>query len=267
MMVGRLAKTWLAGFLLLWAQAGLAAEKVPLYTYYVDPPFAVGADSLTDKLAAWLSQRSQGRYLFVPTQLPRRRLDALIAQPHWRGVVAWANPAWFDETVRPRQSWTRPYMVDANLVVSLRSEPIAYENDRSLEGRRVGSVLGFSYPDLDAMLKAGKLTRDDANGEFQNLLKLKLQRVQVAFLQASSFPYFRREFPDMDDWAYVAAKPRTVFERSLFMAPGQPALRAFLDAQLDLLIADRDWQTRLGTCPLVAPGLVRQMDATRKLCR
>ena len=245
------------------AVAAMAAERIPLYTYYADPPFAADSpDSLTDRLADWLTQRAHGRYRFVPTQLPRRRLDVLIHQPHWPGVVVWANPDWFGESSKPRQSWTRSYMADANLVVSLRSDPIDFVDDRSLEGRRVGSVLGYLYPDLDQLIKSGRLTRDDANSEFQNLLKLKLGRVHVAFLQASSFPYFRQREPDMAEWAYVAPKPRTVFERSMFVAPGQPELLAFLNVQLDALVEDRDWQGRLGTCALIGPA-----SAKSRLCR
>jgi len=258
------------GFLLwmLGAATAMAAERIPLYTYYADPPFAAdNPDSLTDKLADWLTQRAQGRYQFVPTQMPRRRLDVLVQHPHWPGVVAWANPAWFGESRNPRQSWTRSFMADANLVVSLRSHPLDTVDASSLQGRRVGTVLGFSYPDLEPLLKSGQLKRDDAAGEFQNLLKLKLERVQVAFLQASSFPYFRHKFPDVEQWAYIAPKPRTVFARYLFLAPGQPALQSFLEAQLDALVADPGWQARLGTCPLIAPALATAPDSLRKLCR
>lgn len=266
--------TWLVRGFLLWVlgvvatTAAMAVERIPLYTYYSDPPFATDKpDSLTDQLADWLTQRAQGRYRFVPTQLPRRRLDILIRQPHWPGVVAWANPAWFGESSNPRQSWTRSYMADANLVVSLRSHPLEIIDAQSLQGLRVGTVLGFSYPDLEPLLTSGQLKRDDAMGEFQNLLKLKLERVQVAFLQASSFPYFRHKFPDVEQWAYIAPKPRTVFARYMFLAPGQPALQSFLAAQLDALVADPAWQARLGTCPMIASALATGPDSLRKLCR
>ena len=232
--------------LLLFAAAS-AAERIPLYTYYADPPFSLTTPhSLTKELAQWLSERSRGRYQFEPVMLPRLRLEMLIAQPTWKGVVAWANPVWLNKSLAARQRWTRPYMTDANLVVSLRSAPVNYVDDHSLEGLHLGTVLGFSYPDLERLINAGLITREDVNGEFQNLLKLKAHRVQAVFLQASSFPYFREQFPDMDQWAYISPKPRTVFERSMFLAPGQPALEAFLDKQLELLASDPQWRVRFG---------------------
>lgn len=251
--------------LLLAAFQAASAERIPLYTYYNDPPLAAGnADSLTDRLAAWLSSQSNGRYEFVATQMPRRRLALLIKQAQWHGVVAWANPRWFGETEHPRQSWSNPYMVDANMVASLQSQPLEYLDDSSLSGQRVGSVQGFSYANTDNMIAAGKLLRDDSASELRNLMKLKQQRVHVAFLQASSFPYFRKHYPDLDQWIHVSARPRTVFKRYFFTAPDQPELAAFLNHQVDALIADRQWQTLLGTCKLLGPS---QNEAHRKLCR
>jgi polar amino acid transport system substrate-binding protein len=256
----------LAGALLLWAASPvLAAERIPLYSYYNDAPLAAGhPDSLTDQLAAWLTARANGRYEFIPTQLPRRRLVLMLKQPRWPGVVAWANPRWFGEVAHPHQSWSKPYMIDANMVVSLQSKPLDYLDDSSLAGQRVGSVQGFNYVDIDRMIASGAVLRDDADSELRNLMKLKQQRVRVAFLQAISLPYFRKQYPDLDQWLHVSAKPRTVFLRHFFSAPGQPDLAAFLNQQVDALIADHQWQTRLGTCKLVPPS---QSDAHRKLCR
>jgi ABC-type amino acid transport substrate-binding protein len=253
---------WLILALLPAAPAVLAADIIPLYVYYQDPLFAAGGpQSLTDKLAVWLTQRANGRYQFVPTQIPRRRLQLMIRQPHWHGVVAWANPRWFEETGQPRQNWSRPYMIDANMVASLRSAPVEYEDDQSLQGLRIGSVQGYHYKD------SAELLRDDADSEARTLLKLRQRRVPVAFLQASSFPFFRQQFPDLDDWIHLSAKPRTIFERAFFTAPDQPELLAFLNQQVDALLADRPWQELMGTCKLVKPRLAAATDAQRKLCR
>jgi len=43
---------------------------------------------------------------------------------------------------------------------------------------------------------SAELLRDDVDSEARNLLKLRQGRVPVAFLQASSFPLCRRQFPD-----------------------------------------------------------------------
>ncbi len=248
--------------LLAAARAASAADIVPLYVYYQDPLFAAGDPrGLTDQLAIWLTQRANGRYQFVPTQMPRRRLQLMIAQPHWYGVVAWANPRWFEQAGQAKQAWSRPYMIDANMVASLRSAPVEYQDDQSLQGMRIGSVQGYNYKD------SADLLRDDADSEARNLLKLRQGRVPVAFLQASSFPFFRRQFPDLDEWIHLSAKPRTIFDRAFFTAPDQPELLAFLNQQVDALIADRQWQALMGTCKLVKPRAAAATEAQRKLCR
>jgi len=263
-------RTWglLAGLaLLLHGRPAPAAESVPLYVYYADPTFAAGTPgSLTDQLAAWLTQRSNGRYRFVATQLPRRRLELMLEQPDWPGVVAWANPRWF-AAAGARQSWSRYYMVDANLVASLRSAPLEYVDDSSLYGQRIGTVQGYLYKNLEPLLKDGKLSRDDADTELRNLLKLQQRRVPVAFVQASSLPRFHRQFADLDRWLYLSARPRTVFERAFFTAPKQPELLDFLNRQADALLADQPWQDAFGTCKLVLPRQSGATDAQRKLCR
>ncbi|MFA9215729.1 MAG: hypothetical protein ACEQSK_01365 [Sphingomonadaceae bacterium] len=251
---------------LLGARPAAAVERLPLYVYYTDPTFAAGApDSLTDKLASWLTERANGRYEFVPTQLPRRRLERLLEQPRWHGVVAWSNPRFFAASAR--QSWSRYYMVDANLVASLRSAPLEYVDDSSLNGLHIGTVQGFSYKNLEPLVQSGQLVRDDADTEARNLLKLQQRRVPVAFLQASSLPQFRQQFADLDSWLYLSARPRTVFERAFFTSANQPELMTFLNQQVDALLADKAWQDTFGTCKLVLPRQSGASEAQRKLCR
>ncbi len=256
-------KNALAGFLLVITAIGAAAtERIALYTYYPDPPFAAGSeDSFTDTLAAWLTERSAGKYAFVPTQVPRRRLEMMVKDPHWTGIVAWANPLWFGKDAEQRYSWTRPYMLDANLVVSLRANPVDFTSDQSLAGHKLGTVLGYTYPDLDLALRSGALSKEDSLSEFSNLLKLKGGRVDVAFLQASSVTYFKKKLPDFEAWAYLASKPRTVFTRRLFIRPGQPELLDFLNAQMSALVADKTWRKRFGTCDVFAK------DVSEGLCK
>ncbi|MYM40921.1 amino acid ABC transporter substrate-binding protein [Duganella qianjiadongensis] len=259
---------WLAclALCLPW-RLGLAAQTIPLYVFYSGPTFAVGMPgNLSEKMADWLTQRSAGRYQFIATQLPRRRLQLMLEQSHWQGVVAWANPRWFGAAAA-RQSWSSYYMVDANLVASLRSSPFDYQGDVSLHGQRIGTVEGFSYKGFDALLQAGVVSRDEADSEARNLLKLQQRRVPVAFLQASSMPRMRQLYPDLDSWLYLAARPRTVFERGFFLAPNQPQLLAFLNQQSAALLTDRQWQQEFDTCKHILPRNSGASEAQRKLCR
>ncbi len=228
-----------------------APQTLPLYTAYADPPLdASSPGNLTTRLAQWLSERSQGRYRFVPTQLPRGPLDALVAKPGWAGAVVWANPVWFDDTRRQRFLWTPAFMQSADLVVSRREQPVEYLLEgRSLQGLSVASVAGHRLVDLDGLVAAGKLRRVDVPRALDGLGLLQQGRVDAALVQAISMDYFRQRLPDLDGWLYVARQPRDTYGRHAFTAPGQAALRDFLARQLPMLAADPAWRAVLAPPP------------------
>ena len=229
---------------LLLHPAHAAPEQVPLYVGYADPPLSTTRpDSLTIKLAGALTEQSHGRYTFKATQLPRKRLTMTIADPAWKGVVAWANPAWFNDTSMSRYLWSAPFMTDTNLIVSTRDHPLEYSGDiQALAGLRVGTIFGHRYPDLDPLFRARTLERNDVASELQNLQKLKLGRLDAVLIQGSSLPYYREELPDLDHWLYVARTPRNSFQRFLFTNRHNTEMMDFLNAALVQLAHDPRWQ-------------------------
>ncbi len=229
---------------LLLQPAQAAPEQVPLYVGYADPPLSTTRpDSLTIKLAGALTEQSHGRYFFKAVQLPRKRLAMTIADPPWKGVVAWANPAWFNDAGMRRYLWSSPFMTDTNLVVSTRDHPLDYSGDiQALAGLRVGTIFGHRYPDLDPLFRARTLERNDVASELQNLQKLKLGRLDAVLIQASSLPYYREQLPDLDRWLYVARVPRNSFQRFLFTSLRNAELMSFLNTALAQLAHDPQWQ-------------------------
>lgn len=233
--------------LAFWFATQLAwgEQTVPIYTYYSDPPFSVAwPDSLTTRLADALTVKSNGVYRFKAVQLPRLRLDKMIEGAQWDGLVAWVNPPWFGDERKTRFAWSHPFMKDADLVVSSKPHPVEYEDGgKSLEGLRLGGVVGHRYTDVQALIDSGRLVRDDADSELQSVLKLKYGRVQVVFVQASSLPYLRQEVPDLDAWLYIARRPRDSYQRHLFASKGNKALIAFVDVALRKLGSEPFWQS------------------------
>ncbi|WP_269533005.1 ABC transporter substrate-binding protein [Chitinimonas sp. BJYL2] len=218
-------------------------EQIPLYTYYADPPYSPASpDNLTSKLAQALTARSGGRYQFVATLLPRRRLDETLSHPDWPGMVAWANPRWFGDAPMRRYLWSRPLMQDADLVISRKRQPVEYKQPESLIGLRVGGITGHRYVDLEALIQQNKVIRDDANTEHASLLKLKYERVDVAFVMASSLPYLEKTLPDLRSWMHIASEPRQRYARHLFTHPRQAALMAYADRVLAQLAEDPEWR-------------------------
>ena len=245
-------KHWLLSISLLGLNASaLAAEKVQLLTYYTSPPYAVdsvpAADSYTQRLAHWLSQWSGGRFEFVPRQVPRLRLDLMLANPEWRGVVAWANPLWFADPERQRFLWSAVLMRDRNLRVSRQADKVLFAGGHPLNRARFGGISGHQYEYLHAAFKSGLLVREDAQNELSNVLKLQHKRVDLILLQESSLPYLRAQLPDFARWAYIDPQPQLEFERFLFTSQHNPDLLLFLNQALPHLAQDPGWVQALQT--------------------
>jgi len=223
-----------------------AEQTVPLYTYYTDPPFFVSLEhNKTTQLADWLTQKASGRYRFQAIYLPRRRLNFIISQPNWQGVVAWANPSWFDDNSQSLYLWSRPFMQDIDLIASNRNKPIDFENSDSLNGLVFGGILGRRYHDFDLQVNQGKFRREDTVDIYQNLQKLKAGRIDVILLQGSNVSYLRQIYPDLDQWLYIAPKPRAVIQRHLFTNAENRELMSFLNKQLRAIAHDPQWKESL----------------------
>ncbi|WP_273429394.1 transporter substrate-binding domain-containing protein [Chitinibacter tainanensis] len=218
--------------LLLWLGlwgSSQAQTRVPLYTYYDEAPFALDRpDNWTQRLAEHLTQASRGKYLFTPTALPRRRLDRLLAQPGWNGVVAWGNPEFFPNVPTQQLRWSHSYLYDADLVVSRRERPVRFQGPPSLYGLRLGAVLGRQLNDFEDSIRAGLIVREDAPSTLSNLKKLRAGRIDCTLIQRTALPGLRQSFPDLEQWLYISPTPRRAFSRHFAVEPGQQALFEFL---------------------------------------
>lgn len=228
----------------LLAQAAAAAQLVPLYSYYTDPPYSPAlAGNLSHKLAAWLSRKSGGRYQFKATDIPRARLDRdVLARPGWLGVVAWVGPDFMLDPKMQKYWWSEPLLRDAVWIVSRRDKAVDFVDISSFDGLVFGAIRGRQLPDMDAAIAAGRFRREDGVGGEANLRKLQLGRIDVTFIQAAALPYFREQIPGLDSWLYVAAKPRVTVDRRLMSDRSQVELNAFLKRCVSELRTDPEWR-------------------------
>lgn len=221
-------------------------ETVNLYLYNTPPPLNTDMPgNLSDYLAKFLSDFSDGKYQFRAVYLPRKRLDSLVSAKQWHGAVIWANPAWFNDSDQERYLWSEKLATDYNLVLSHKKKPVEFVSPASLTGLKLGGVLGHIYSDFDVMIKDGRLTREDSGSFLQNLMKLKARRVDVIFIPASALYHFKQQYPDMDDWIYVAKKPRNIFHYRIFCSLTNKALVTFFDEGIKGLQLDWYWQNTM----------------------
>ena len=207
------------------ASAGIPNElKVPLVTYYNYAPFGLddGSSDLTHDLANLLTQNSGGRYRFVPTFLPKGRLDNMLQYQNWQGVVAWLNPRFVNDEAMSRHIWTVPLIQESDLVVSNIDAPVHFTGIQSLQGKVLGTILNQRYADVEEMLANKQLRRSDASSQESNVRKLLLKRVDVVFVSRSTLSGLHQRIPEFESKLYIATLPRNSFTRHVMLTRELP---------------------------------------------
>lgn len=115
--------------------------------------------------------------------LPRKRLaDELVAGSE-ADIVCGYLPGWLAGEL----SWSKPFLPDEQLLLSSKAGP-APAKPAELGGERIGTVLGFIYPEMQQLLGKG-FVRDDAPDAAANLRKLSLGRMRHAIVGRLQLDY------------------------------------------------------------------------------
>ena len=105
--------------------------------------------------------------------LPRKRVADALANG-----IADVSCQLLPEWLPGNYDWTIPFMPDAELLIGNASAPRP-KDIRSLSGVKIGTILGFAYPEIEKALGTG-FVRDDAPTATNNLNKLVAGRMQYA---------------------------------------------------------------------------------------
>ncbi len=124
-------------------------------------------------------------YRNIPTKRVSQTLTAGDADS-----VCYILPEW----VKGDFDWSPPLIPDGDLVVS-RADAPKINKLSDLIGQRVGTVLGYPYPSVNASI-GGQFERDDALSAELNLRKLNLGRTDHALVEKSSLDYEKHLRPD-----------------------------------------------------------------------
>lgn len=234
----------LAGLLLLCAAAG-AAEPVYLFSYQQKPPYVVDevqGEGLYFDLARLLSRRLPG-HEFVVRQIPRNRLDYLLARDQLPGLVLGVSPQWFAQAAR--YQWSLPFIEDANLLVSRQAGPASRLSLETLKGRRLGLIRGHRYPGLQALLDSGQVRREDAGSEGANLQRLMNGWLDATVVGARTLEFYLARHPEWRGQIHVPESPLIRYQRLLLVPQNQAALLPALNEVLAGLPNDAEWKAQL----------------------
>lgn len=220
-----------------------AQESLTIYSYHNHPPFVTGdQEGLTFDLAKELNARTGNQYDIKVEIIPRSRINLMLSEwlagncpgpgcdEQW--IIPWVNPKWgFGKSPQEVFHWVRQ-MRDANVIVSMKDEPVDYSAPNSLSGLRFGGMRGHHYVGIDDLIKTGAVTRIDGDNERNNLLKLVLGRIDATLLPRSTVDYYFQKdeilMPRKNDF-YVANKEHQSYWRHMMFSRGRTDLLAILE--------------------------------------
>ncbi|NYE63183.1 ABC-type amino acid transport substrate-binding protein [Duganella sp. 1224] len=176
-----LARLALALLLTVTASSPHAADKTPLrYLQKVDGMLTPDQQQITkfqDQLGAALARQLKRPLQYI--ELPRRRLMAALENGDGDILCSYL-PEWLPGAV----DWTRAFIPTSEVVLSSpRVKAPATLTD--LRGQRLGTVLGYQYPELEKFL-GNDYVRDDAPTSMMSVRKWLAGRVDYLVTQRTT---------------------------------------------------------------------------------
>jgi polar amino acid transport system substrate-binding protein len=117
--------------------------------------------------------------------MPSKRV-AMALRNNEADAVCYVMPPWIDGTFH----WSRPLLPNAAVIVAQPDAP-PIRTLQDLAGKKVGTISGYRYPELDALLGKAFL-RDDAPTTEHGFNKLAAGRTQYAIVGQSMLDYRQR---------------------------------------------------------------------------
>lgn len=162
--------------------------------------------------------------------VPRRRVGPLLLAGDEADLICTYLPAWLPGPLQ----WSRPFLDDGELLITAKRHA-APQRLQEVAGQRIGTIAGFEYPQVAAVLGAS-FRREDGPNLDSSLRKLALGRIDHALVGRASFEYLLRrgEVPVSVHPPLVVTHWRT----SCALSPHASVALADLDAALAAMQGD-----------------------------
>lgn len=203
-----------AGALLCNAAGAAATEAAPLRISVSEawgPPFllpqtspdAPRAGLIIDWYAALERELAQPLSLsYAPPTRTKRRIRENLVDLRCFHALEWDPEVDAGDYVEVAQTGL---IIEERLIGPRDAPPVVALAD--IEGRRIGTVLGYHYPLLEPAFAAGTARREDALTEITALQKQREGRTDLAVARVSTFAWLQQ----LDSrWAGLAAFPLVV---------------------------------------------------------
>jgi polar amino acid transport system substrate-binding protein len=140
-------------------------------------------------------ERAVARNLGVEAVLiatPRKRVERFLGNGGG-DVLCYYDPVWLSDAAQYR--WSDVFLSNTNLLIAGANVPLP-DRIGELERGRIGTIIGYVYPELAELAGRRAVTRDDAPDDQANFRKLVAGRTDYLVTHALFFDYMLRTQPD-----------------------------------------------------------------------
>jgi polar amino acid transport system substrate-binding protein len=192
--------------------------NVDVYVYHLKPPFIINDTyklGLYFDFSDYLNSKSD-KYHFETVFVPRKRIDIMLQDDNFNGVLLGVSPLWFKDKAETKYLWTSNFYQDQDEVVSLHEKPIEYNEAHSLIDKVLGGVRGFYYLGVDELVSKGEISRVDTIGEYELLQMLMFKRIDVGIISRSTLSYLTKA-KGWQNQFHVSKQPHDKYQRRILV--------------------------------------------------
>jgi len=235
--------------LLLFCKEVYAQDKsvVSVYAYHLKPPLIIDPlqeSGLYYDYSRLLSELSDVE--FFTLFIPRKRLNRLLDDGQFDGIVLGANPLWFKDKEKTKYLWSAPIIDDRDEFISSKEVQFEYQDEKSLLRRSLAGVRGFYYAKVEKAKAYGEVNRFNTIGEKEVLDMVVKGRAEIGIISRSTLNYMRSVKPIDYDSLYLSAIPHEEYSRYVMIPKHRPELhKAIVDIMATPEFQQR-WQELIG---------------------
>lgn len=217
---------------------------IPAYSYHLKPPFIIDQPTESGLYYDFVEQLSDSKYQYYLVYMPRKRIDRLLANGNFDGIVVGVSPHWFKDTNETKFDWTEPFIADRDDIISHGRFPFEYSAENII-GKTMAGVRGFYYANVNQAIRDNTLSRFDTESETQVIEMVLRHRVDFGIVSSSTFNYLRESDQELNT-LHISDIPHESFTRRVLVPKGNPDILAHLEMRIQKVVKSKDWTFALG---------------------
>lgn len=214
-------------------------EHISLYTYLNKPPFIVDKENesgLSYDLVRSLNQFSTN-YTYQLVYIPKQRSINFLIDP---GVLLWVNPLWVKDKEKIKYAWIEDLIKDKELYIT-NDPSLRYKNPTSLFGKTLVGVRGYTYINLENLVKKHKINRVDVTKELLVPQMLIKNRADIGVIGMQTYSYIQKEFPKITEKLFILENYEMEFTRSVLISKANIGIKDDINIWLASVQGKAQW--------------------------